>query len=728
MSPPRLPRQRRPRGAWNDLHLAALHGSVQGVVALLSRGSLDINQRCPTGSTALMYGAGIGHSSIVRILLSKGADVSVVDNRGYTALLASAQGGHVVVVTMLVEAGADLQPTTSLCMTSLHLAAQGGHLETVKVLLKAGIDIQATTHEGATSLGLAAQNGHWEVATELIEAGAHLAANKSDGFAPLHVASNHGHLETTKVLVKHGADLQETVALGFTPLHLAADQGHSEVVTLLVEAGADVRAKTCEGGTPLYLAAQNQHLGALTALVKADADLEARTSQGTTPLLMAAEFGHSAVVRVLIDAGADCDARLPSGATPLYLAASGGHAAVVEALIGAGGNPNARLHDGSTPLYIAARWGELDVVRALLRAKANPLLVKTDHLNERTILPLDAAACSGRKEVVRELVQQLGIEGCGGLSDGVDALYMAAIGRHLDIMSILADAGVMDPIETLNASALLGFEAAVKFLLQQREKKGVDGVAYVNARDSVGQTPLFCAINNSECSPRVVRLLVDAGADTTSALRVTRTPVDEVLFHETPLDFTNRMICEEIVQQKDATEKQLHWLEGIRRLLLRVEAVHAVSFLWQNDGPVTSHAIEGTSEAKAASTSLEMTLPTLRRRARRRGILLGALFRCVLRSVCAMIPPCCLFLVCVTNSIALFRLPLLCTAYRAACTKVLHCRLGVFGSSATGTPISCGHLIPNFVLQKLAVFTLSVYLLLSSSFINRHSSSPRPTV
>ena len=83
------PQWRRPRGPVNDLHVAAHDGSIERTVALLGKGSLDINQGIeggakrrnlllPPGATPLMIAAWKGHSSIVRILLSTGANTSIV--------------------------------------------------------------------------------------------------------------------------------------------------------------------------------------------------------------------------------------------------------------------------------------------------------------------------------------------------------------------------------------------------------------------------------------------------------------------------------------------------------------------------------------------------------------------------------------------------------------------------------------------------------------------------
>ena len=89
------------------------------------------------------------------------------------------------------------------------------------------------------------------------------------------------------------------------------------------------------------------------------------------------------------------------------------------------------------------------------------------------------------------------------------------------------------------------------------------------------------------------------------------------------------MLREKKTAGKDATEHQRRRLEGIRRLLMRVGAIHAVSFLWPVDIPSMMGATEVANRKVAASTPLRMMLPILRRRARRPRVLLAALFRWV---------------------------------------------------------------------------------------------------
>ena len=405
----------------------------------------------------------------------------------------------------------------------------------------------------------------------------------------LHRAVGSGSLQRVLALLStKSIDIdQRTLEEGFTPLMIAAFCGHFRIVRILLDEGANVSIKGENGLTALHRSAQEGHLAVTKLLVQACPDLEAMNS--------------------------------PDGiyrATPLHLAAESGHVGVMGELIEAGANPNCRATSGATPLYLAAFRGHVDAVKVLLRAKANPLLPTIDPSSGHKYLPLDAAAEEGRSDVVGELIQQVGIEGCVGSSAGRDALRLAARSQHVGIMATLMRAGVVDVgSEALIFAAACGRAVSTKFLLQQQPRDTRGEGAYVNARsmwgDMDGLTPLVCGI--TAASPTVVRLLIDAGADTAA-------PVI------TPLDMTTACLDSKTAPGGDpATEEQLHSLKRIHRLLQRVDAVHAVSWLWaSNVSPITPAAAEGDI---VTSTPVTLVSSILRRRSQRPRVLLAALFR-----------------------------------------------------------------------------------------------------
>ncbi|CAM9577014.1 unnamed protein product, partial [Ectocarpus fasciculatus] len=78
-----------------------------------------------------------------------------------------------------------------------------------------------------------------------------------------------------------------------------------------------------------------------------------------------------------------------------------------------------------------------------------------------------------------------------------------------------------------------GHEAPVKFLLRQRYKERNSSSvedSYMNAHKIDGLTPLMFSIGSSCCSqaPRMVRLLIEAGADTTMPARSVNSKGEEL--------------------------------------------------------------------------------------------------------------------------------------------------------------------------------------------------------
>lgn len=225
------------------------------------------------------------------------------------------------------------------------------------------------------------------------------------------------------------------------------------------------------------------------------------------------------------------------GHTPLHAAVFGGHWEVARALIDAGTNPNSRLTDGMTPLFSAAFKGHVRAMKELLRAGANPAAIKSDPKGNVTIVPLDVASGAGRSNAIRELIRQFGIEGCRGPSAGIRALCQAARERHTDVMAQLADAGVVD--KTSSIARRRHAEASVKLLLQHWEGNAAAQGSYVN-NCLRGTTPLLTAIQTSRSwCPRVVRMLVDAGADTTLAFRLPSAP-GQPKYTPTPLSVSTK--------------------------------------------------------------------------------------------------------------------------------------------------------------------------------------------
>jgi len=80
----------------------------------------------------LVYWASLGGLVEVEQLLASGSDANTADEEGYSALHAAAENGYLDVVKLLISKGADVQHKTQY--TALELAEMAGNAEVAAYL------------------------------------------------------------------------------------------------------------------------------------------------------------------------------------------------------------------------------------------------------------------------------------------------------------------------------------------------------------------------------------------------------------------------------------------------------------------------------------------------------------------------------------------------------------------------------------------------------------------
>jgi ankyrin repeat protein len=105
------------------------------VIGLLLAGGAEARAQSKAGETALMEAAIRGDVAGAKLLLDKGAEVNAADHRGFTALLLAAQydGDSPELVRLLLSRGADLNAVAE-GETALSLASKRGETEVTKLL------------------------------------------------------------------------------------------------------------------------------------------------------------------------------------------------------------------------------------------------------------------------------------------------------------------------------------------------------------------------------------------------------------------------------------------------------------------------------------------------------------------------------------------------------------------------------------------------------------------
>lgn len=202
-------------------------------------------------------------------------------------------------------------------------------------------------------------------------------------------------------------------------------------------------------------------------------------------------------------------------------------------------------------------------------------------------IAFDQAAIDGKCDSLRGMLC-LGLDVCGGVTRGVRALELAAGMGHVEVMQLLTDAGVKD-----NDGACLCFTVAcakqnsVRFLQKQYEKDSLDHV-----KELSGTSLLHGVIKNHQhLGPKMLRWLINAGANTTASLYVMIRETGA----EVDLGTPRALLVSEMGQY--SPDEVPSTLTAIDRLFKQEEAIHAKSWLW-------SGGVEKTKK-KSSLTSIK---------------------------------------------------------------------------------------------------------------------------
>jgi len=233
------------------LHHAASSGPVETARILLDAGA-DVNARNDLGETPLVLSARYGQAEMVKLLISRKANLRYADGR-MAMSAATDRITHLrhrwdfreecqAIVSALNEAGIPTDITTEVAL---------GNVDRVHKLLKER-PARASYYDvnGAPVLTRAAGLGDNKLVALLLDAGAHPDSGDDEWFTALHHAVSSQHPETVKLLLTRRANVNARTKDGITPLHLALQDRKRVIAPLLLKAGAEVNAPDNYGNTP----------------------------------------------------------------------------------------------------------------------------------------------------------------------------------------------------------------------------------------------------------------------------------------------------------------------------------------------------------------------------------------------------------------------------------------------------------------------------------------------
>lgn len=318
-----------------------------------------------------------GHREIIKVLLSRGADVNS-NQDGETALLAAVRGGQAETIQLLIENGADVHARLPGGVSALHQAVMTDRamktettLEIIDQLLREGLEIENRDDDGRTIFHEASFYGRSNLINGLIVRGVNVNAKDNWDDTPLDRACLNGHIDTVRALKAHEIEINTHLG-GCEGLSRAARIGHLNLFTYLLDIGA--KAQPIGSQAPELLCAARSGVSEMVHLL-IDRGF---SSQGPRSLLRAAVTDSVQVVAQLVDHGVNVNARNNKQQTPLHLAVlskqmerqtSGDTLSsrneVINFLIEKGADINAMDVNGKNAFNIATELGYFDAASIL---------------------------------------------------------------------------------------------------------------------------------------------------------------------------------------------------------------------------------------------------------------------------------------------------------------------------------------------------------------------------
>ncbi|XP_069675895.1 uncharacterized protein [Periplaneta americana] len=417
--------------------------------------------------------------------------------------------------------------------------------EVLEILLDHGADCSIEDEVLCCQpLTLADRFGAWSVVEKLLE---RHAQNSDISFSLEHIKSKEllernlkmvaegGYINIAKFLFNSGVSVQHPIraksnweweVVSGTMLHVAADAGKKEMVEFLLNA-AKKELKDSNVRTYFKKAddSSRRYRPTVNMLFHRDQFINIRDDMNNTALSYAIQHGNVQIVTLLIERGADFKFCSKFGSIPIFLAAEYGHVEVVRLLIERGVDVNACNQHGENLIFTAVRRDHVDLVEFLIDRGIN---VHARNKNGDSLI--SSAVEYGRVNIVNLLIEEHGIDVNVCNKYGNSLTFIAAERGHVDIVKLLIDKGA-----DINARNKLG-ESPLFTALKVRYGDGnierllIERGANVNVRTNDGITPIMAAVESGLLN--AVWMLIEKNADVNVRNKLGETPIMMALKHD----------------------------------------------------------------------------------------------------------------------------------------------------------------------------------------------------
>jgi len=240
-------------------------GSIADVHNLIETKGADVNFFNEDGVTALMFAAQAGHDTIVKYLISKGADVNAKSTYfKFSPLISAVKNDYLRTAEILIRNGANIDDQDVFERTALHYTAMYGfdasadmllyydanpevkdvteythvcyaveeHQDTIlQILLNKGVDTDVRVRDSSTLFHLAAGTGNLYFLEQLKEE--YYSSKNNNGLTPVDVAVVAGQSEVLEWFLENGFTQTDTINGIYTARTLARSSGDTETKKLV---------------------------------------------------------------------------------------------------------------------------------------------------------------------------------------------------------------------------------------------------------------------------------------------------------------------------------------------------------------------------------------------------------------------------------------------------------------------------------------------------------------
>ena len=450
----------------NQLHSAERDSDVTEMKSTLPRG-FSVDCRNTTGRTPLMNAALKGNVQVVKSIIKREADPSLMDNRGLNTLHYAAQGGNTDIISLIHTHLPDIDSKTREGDTPLMLAALNGKLRAVKWFLERGATVACEEKRGWNTLHHAAQGGDTDIISLIHTHLPNIDSKTREGGTPLMLAALCGKLYAVKWLLEKGATVACENDVGWNTLHYAAQGGDTDIISLIHTHLPNIESKTGNGYTPLMVAAFRGELLAVKWFLEKGATVACKDSRGWSTLHHAARGGDTDIISLIHTHLPNIDSKTGEGITPLMLAASCGKLHAVKWFLEKGATVACENNVGWNTLHYAAQDGDTDIISLI-----HTHLPNIDSKTGEGITPLMLAASCGKLHAVKWFLEKGATVACEN-NEGWNTLHYAAQGGDTDIISLIhthlpnIESKTGEGYTPLMVAALCGKLHAVKWFLEK---------------------------------------------------------------------------------------------------------------------------------------------------------------------------------------------------------------------------------------------------------------------